>query len=451
MTTALKTGHGPEIRTALPGPKSKAIIAKDEQFVSHSYTRAYPTVIERGEGAYLWDVDGNCFIDFHSGIAVCATGNAHPDVVNAVKRQAEKSLHIATADFYHDLVAPLAEKLAHLAPGKNPKRVFFTNSGTESNEAALKLTRYKTRRPRFLAFINAFHGRSMGSLSLTCSKKVQRKHFAPMLEVTHVPFANCYRCPYHLEYPSCEMHCVKVIEDTWLDRVAPAEDVAAIFVEPAQGEGGYIVPPKEFHPMLKDIAHKYGILYVCDEVQWGMGKTGKMWAIEHWDVTPDVITTAKAIASGLPLGACIADADLMDWPPGAHSTTFGGNPLACAAAIETIRLLENGLMENARVMGSYIMERLHAMQQKHRSIGDVRGLGLLLAVEFVLDRKTKEPAKQMADDIMKECFKRGLMMLTCGISAIRLVPPLVIDRTTTDQALDIFETVVAEMEKKHLK
>ncbi len=452
MKSTMSAPHqAPEVKTALPGPKSKAIIAKDEKYVSHSYTRAYPTVIERGEGAYLWDVDGNCFLDFHSGIAVCSTGNAHPDVVNAVKKQADKALHIATADFYHDLIAPLAEKLAQLAPGDKPKRVFFTNSGTESTEAALKLARYKTRRPRFLAFINAFHGRSMGSVSLTCSKKVQRAGFSPMLEVTHVPYANCYRCPYHLEYPSCEMHCVKVIEDVWLDRVAPAEDVAAIFVEPVQGEGGYVVPPKEFHPMLLEIAHKYGILFVSDEVQFGMGKTGKMWAIEHWDVVPDIITTAKAIASGLPLGACIADADLMDWKPGAHSTTFGGNPLACAAAIETIRLLEEGLMKNAQVMGDYMRNALLDLQKKHKSMGDVRGLGLLLAVEFVLDRKTKVPAKAMANDIMMRCFELGLMTLTCGVSGIRLCPPLIVDKATIDQAMAIFDRVITEMEKKHLK
>jgi 4-aminobutyrate aminotransferase len=450
MTTATASRFAPEIKTELPGPKSKNIIAQDEQYVSPSYTRVYPTVIDRGEGAYLWDVDGNCFLDFHSGVAVCSTGNAHPDVVSAVKRQAEKSLHIATADFYHELVAPLAAKLSELAPGDKPKRTFFTNSGTESNEAAIKLARYKTRRPRYLAFINAFHGRSMGSVSLTCSKKIQRLGFAPMLEVTHVPYASCYRCPYHLEYPGCEMHCVKEIENTWLDRVAPAEDVAAIVVEPAQGEGGYIVPPKEFHPMLKEIAHKYGILYICDEVQWGMGKTGKMWAIEHWDCTPDIITTAKAIASGLPLGACIADADLMDWPPGAHSTTFGGNPLGCAAALETIRLLEDGLMENARVMGDYCMDQLKAMQERHPSIGDVRGIGLLLALEFVLDRKTKEPAREMANEIMAECFRRGLMLLTCGQSTVRLIPPLVIDKTTADQALEILDTVIGDMERKYL-
>ena len=451
MTTIVPSKYAPEIKTALPGPKSKAIIDVDSKYVSQSYTRTYPTVIERGEGSYLFDVDGNCYVDFHSGIAVCSTGNAHPDVVNAVKRQAERSLHIATADFYHDLVAPLAKKLAELAPGNNPKRVFFTNSGTESTEAALKLARYKTKRPRFLAFIDAFHGRTMGSVSLTCSKKVQRQGFSPMLEVTHVPYANCYRCPYHLEYPSCEMHCVKVIDDVYLDRVAPAEDVAAIFVEPCQGEGGYIVPPKEFHPMLSAIAKKHGILYVDDEVQWGMGKTGKMWAIEHFDCTPDIISTAKAIASGLPLGAIIADADLMDWPPGSHSTTFGGNPVACAAAIETIRLLEDGMIANAKTMGDYFRDRLLAMQEVHPSMGDVRGLGLLLAVEFVLDRKTKEPAVDMANEIMDQCFRRGLMLLTCGKSGIRLVPPLVVDKTTADQGLDIFEAVVGDMEKKYLK
>lgn len=451
MTTIAPSKYAPEIKTALPGPKSKAIIDVDSKYVSQSYTRTYPTVIERGEGSYLFDVDGNCYVDFHSGIAVCSTGNAHPDVVNAVKRQAERSLHIATADFYHDLVAPLAKKLAELAPGNNPKRVFFTNSGTESTEAALKLARYKTKRPRFLAFIDAFHGRTMGSVSLTCSKKVQRQGFSPMLEVTHVPYANCYRCPYHLEYPSCEMHCVKVIDDVYLDRVAPAEDVAAIFVEPCQGEGGYIVPPKEFHPMLSAIAKKHGILYVDDEVQWGMGKTGKMWAIEHFDCTPDIISTAKAIASGLPLGAIIADADLMDWPPGSHSTTFGGNPVACAAAIETIRLLEDGMIANAKTMGDYFKDRLLAMQEVHPSMGDVRGLGLLLAVEFVLDRKTKEPAVDMANEIMDQCFRRGLMLLTCGKSGIRLVPPLVVDKTTADQGLDIFEAVVGDLEKKYLK
>jgi len=451
MTTIAPSKYAPEIKTALPGPKSKAIIDVDSKYVSQSYTRTYPTVIERGEGSYLFDVDGNCYVDFHSGIAVCSTGNAHPDVVNAVKRQAERSLHIATADFYHDLVAPLAKKLAELAPGNNPKRVFFTNSGTESTEAALKLARYKTKRPRFLAFIDAFHGRTMGSVSLTCSKKVQRQGFSPMLEVTHVPYANCYRCPYHLEYPSCEMHCVKVIDDVYLDRVAPAEDVAAIFVEPCQGEGGYIVPPKEFHPMLSAIAKKHGILYVDDEVQWGMGKTGKMWAIEHFDCTPDIISTAKAIASGLPLGAIIADADLMDWPPGSHSTTFGGNPVACAAAIETIRLLEDGMIANAKTMGDYFRDRLLAMQEVHPSMGDVRGLGLLLAVEFVLDRKTKEPAVDMANEIMDQCFRRGLMLLTCGKSGIRLVPPLVVDKTTADQGLDIFEAVVGDLEKKYLK
>lgn len=451
MTTIAPSKYAPEIKTALPGPKSKAIIDVDSKYVSQSYTRTYPTVIERGEGSYLFDVDGNCYVDFHSGIAVCSTGNAHPDVVEAVKRQAERSLHIATADFYHDLVAPLAKKLTELAPGNNPKRVFFTNSGTESTEAALKLARYKTKRPRFIAFIDAFHGRTMGSVSLTCSKKVQRQGFSPMLEVTHVPYANCYRCPYHLEYPSCEMHCVKVIDDVYLDRVAPAEDVAAIFVEPCQGEGGYIVPPKEFHPMLSAIAKKHGILYVDDEVQWGMGKTGKMWAIEHFDCTPDIISTAKAIASGLPLGAIIADADLMDWPPGAHSTTFGGNPIACAAAIETIRLLEEGMIANAKTMGDYFRDRLLAMQEVHPSMGDVRGLGLLLAVEFVLDRKTKEPAVDMSNEIMDECFRRGLMLLTCGKSGVRLVPPLVVDKTTADQGLDIFEAVIGDLEKKYLK
>ena len=439
----------PRILTKLPGPKSTKIINKDKQFVSQSYTRAYPTVIDHAKGAYIWDVDGNCFVDFHSGIGVCSTGNCAPEVVEAVKQQAEKALHIASADFYHKPVGDLAAKMAEITPGGKDKRSFFTNSGTETVEAAIKLARYNTRRPRMIAFIGAFHGRSMGALSLTCSKGTQRRYFAPMLsEVTHVPYAYCYRCPYNLIYGKCDMACVRFIEEVILQKVAPAEEVAAIVVEPIQGEGGYIVPPKEFHPMLKNICEKYGILYVVDEIQAGMGRTGRMFAIEYWNVVPDILTAAKAIASGLPLGACVASKKLMSWEPGAHSTTFGGNPIACAAALKTIDLLQGGLIKNAERIGKFIMKRLENMKAKYEIMGDVRGKGLMIGIELVKSKKTKEPAGELAEKTMQECFRNGLMLLTCGQNSVRLIPPLTIDEETTNLGLNIFEKVIVKMNKQ---
>jgi 4-aminobutyrate aminotransferase len=433
----------PHIGTKLPGPKSKKLINKDEKFVSQSYTRAYPAVIDHAKGAYIFDSDGNSYIDFHAGIGVCATGNCHPEIVAVVKKQAEKAIHIASADFYHPLVGKLAEKLAQITPGTKEKRVFFGNSGTEAVECALKLARYNKRKPRMIAFIGAFHGRTMGSLSLTCSKITQRKYFAPMLpEVTHVPYAYCYRCPFNLEYGSCDIACVKFIDEVILQKVAPAEDVAAIFVEAIQGEGGYIVPPVEFHPRLKKVAEKYGIYYVVDEVQSGMGRTGRMFAIEHWGVVPDIITVAKALASGMPIGACIAPKKLMSWVPGAHSTTFGGNPIACAAALKTIELLENGLMKNAEKMGKYIMPRLKKMWEDYDIIGDVRGKGLMIGIEFVKDKKSKKPAADYANEVEQQCFRNGLMLLTCGPNGVRFIPPLIIDEDIADKALEIFEKVV---------
>lgn len=442
----------PLIKTRLPGPKSKKIIKQDEKFVSPSYTRTHPVVIEKGEGTFLWDVDGNRFLDFHSGIGVTATGNVHPRVVKAAIRQMKKALHIATADFYHQPVAELAKKITSISPGKFPKRVFFTNSGTEAVEAAFKLARYNRRRPRTIAFINAFHGRTMGSLSLTCSKQIQRQRFAPLVpEVTHVPYAYCYRCPYHLTFPSCNFHCVQVIEDVYLNKVAPADEVAALVVEPIQGEGGYVVPPPGYHQRLKKMCEKFGILFVADEVQSGMGKTGKMFAIEHWDTVPDIIATAKALGSGLPIGAAIASSKLMSWEPGAHSTTFGGNPVACAAALETIKLLENGLMKNAERVGKVLMEELDRMMERHDIIGDVRGKGLMIGVEIVKDKKSKKPMPEWAEAIMMEAFRRGLMLLTCGPNTLRIVPPLVI---TTEQAmagLAILEKSIAAFETRKKK
>jgi 4-aminobutyrate aminotransferase len=442
----------PKIKTRPPGPKSRKLIARDERYVSQSYTRAYPTVLSYAQGAYIWDVDGNCYIDFHSGIGVCSTGNCHPQVVEAIKRQVDKSVHFASADFYHEPVGKLAEKLAKIVPGEVPRRTFFSNSGAEAVEAGFKLARYNKRKPRMIAFIGAFHGRTMGALSLTCSKGTQRRYFAPLVpEVTHVPYAYCYRCPFNLTYPKCSLACIQFIEDEILQKVAPAEEVAAIAVEPIQGEGGYIVPPPRWLPALKALAEKYGILLIMDEVQSGMGKTGKMFAMEHWNVTADIVLVAKALASGVPLGACIADRKLMSWEPGAHSTTFGGNPMACAAASATIELLENGLMRNAQRMGNYIMKRLNAMMRRYAIIGDVRGKGLMIGIEFVKSRKTKEPAAELATWIADECFRHGLMLLTCGKNSVRFLPPLIISQDTVDQALEIFEKVVAKAQAKKKK
>jgi 4-aminobutyrate aminotransferase len=442
----------PKIRTKLPGPKSKKLIARDERFVSQSYTRAYPAVLSHAQGAYMWDVDGNCYIDFHTGIGVCSTGNCHPKVVEAIKEQAEKAVHIPSADFYNEPVGKLAEKLSEIVPGKGRKRTFFSNSGTEAVETAFKLARYNRKRPRTIAFINGFHGRTMGSLSLTCSKMTQRKYFAPLVpEVTHVPYAYCYRCPFNLTYPKCDFACLKFIDEEILNKVAPADEVAAIVVEPIQGEGGYVVPPPGYLPKLKALAERYGILLIMDEIQSGMGKTGKMFAMEHWNVTADIVVAAKALASGVPLGACVASPKLMSWEPGAHSTTFGGNPMACAAALATIDLIENGLMQNAARMGKYIMKYLEGMMNRYSIIGDIRGKGLMIGIEFVKSRKTKEAAPEMTNQIAYECFRNGLMLLTCGKSVIRFIPPLVISQNTVDQALEIFEKVVKKFQSKKRK
>lgn len=439
----------PKIKTRLPGPKSRQLIDRDERYVSQSYTRAYPTVLSHAQGAYLWDVDGNCFIDFHTGIGVCSTGNCHPQVVEAIKKQAEKAIHIPSADFYHEPVGKLAQKLSEIVPGNYPKRTFFSNSGAEAIETAFKLARYNRKRPRTIAFINGFHGRTMGALSLTCSKLNQRKYFAPLVpEVTHVPYGYCYRCAFNLTYPKCDIACVKFIEEEILDKVAPADEVAAIVVEPIQGEGGYIVPPPRYLPRLKALAEKYGILVIMDEIQSGIGKTGKMFAMEHWNVTADIVVIAKALASGMPLGACVASRKLMSWEPGSHSTTFGGNPIACAAGLVTIELLENGLMRNATRMGNYIMKHLKQMMKRYAIMGDVRGKGLMIGIEFVKNRRTKERAPEMTEQIAQKCFRKGLMLLTCGKNVIRFVPPLIISQHTADQALDVFEKTVKKFNSK---
>ncbi len=430
----------PNLVTALPGPKARAIIERDDAVVSPSYTRSYPLVVARGKGAMIEDVDGNRFLDCTAGIAVVSTGHCHPKVVEAIQQQAERLIHMSGTDFYYQNFVELAEKLSMLAPGDMPRRVAFGNSGTEAIEAALKLARYHTGRGQFIAFFGAFHGRTMGSLALTGSKSTQKKGFFPVMQgVHHIPYANCYRCAYGKTPDSCAVECVKVIEDQLFRQTLPPEEVAAIFVEPVQGEGGYIVPPKKFFDELKRVAEKNDILIVADEVQSGMGRTGKMFASEHFDLVPDVMALAKGIASGMPLGATVARADLMDWPPGAHASTFGGNPVCISAALATIELLEKELVGNAAIVGAHMKARLADFSQRFPLVGDVRGLGLMIGIEFVRDQATKERAPDLRDRIVQMCFERGLLVLGAGPNSIRLSPPLIITKDQADHAVDTIE------------
>lgn len=435
----------PTIKTVLPGPVASGLIQKDGRYVSPSYTRIYPLVAEKGQGLWVEDVDGNLFLDFTSGIAVCATGHCHPLVVEAIKKQADRLLHMSGTDFYYRPQIALAEKLSSLVPGEGDKKVFFGNSGAEAIEAAFKLARWHTRRELNIAFFGAFHGRTMGALSLTASKAIQKKHYNPLVPgITHVPYPYCYRCAYGLTYPRCGLECVHWIEDTLFRTIMPPEEVAAIFVEPIQGEGGYIVPPTEFHGALHTVAQKYGILYVADEVQSGMGRTGKMFAMEHFAVAPDIVAVAKGIASGLPLGAMIAPSTIMDWEAGSHASTFGGNPVSCQAALATINLLEEQLMANAAVQGERLMAGLRSLQDTLECIGDVRGKGLMVGVELVKNRDTKERAGDWRNKIIMEAFRKGLLLLGCGENTIRLCPSLTVSPEEVDVCLSIFEEVVRE-------
>jgi 4-aminobutyrate aminotransferase len=433
----------PEIKTELPGPVAQKLIATDEQFTSPSYTRDYPLVVGRGQGAMIEDVDGNRFLDFTSGIAVCSTGHCHPRIVDAIQRQAASLIHMSGTDFYYEPQVRLAEKLAAVAPGNSPKKVFFTNSGAESVEAAFKLARYHTRRPRVLAFKGAFHGRTMGALSLTGSKAIQRAGFAPLVPgVTHVDYPNMYRSG--LDEEACTDATIRQIEELFAQTV-PAEEVAAIFVEPIQGEGGYIVPPANFHRRLKELMDKHGILFIADEVQAGMGRTGKMYAMEHWGIEPDILCSAKGIASGMPLGAMIAKESVMNWVPGSHASTYGGNPICCAAALETIALLEESLINNSALVGGYLQDRLAGLMEEHEVIGDVRGKGLMIGVELVKNRETKERAVDLRNELVHACYRRGLLMLGCGPNTIRFCPPLMITKDDAETATRIFSEALREV------
>ena len=421
MTTEVR---GPRLRTKLPGPKAAELIERDSRAMSPSFTRAYPFVMESGEGCWVTDVDGNVFLDCTAGIAVCATGHAHPQVVEAVQEQAARFLHMSGTDFYYRVEIELAERLEAVVNPGTPSRVFFTNSGAEAVEGAMKLTRYATGRPNFIAFLGAFHGRTLGALSLTASKAGQRRRFAPLLpSVFHAPFPSSAR-------GVTTQQSLEQIEQL-LATVAPPDSVAAVFVEPIQGEGGYLVPPADFLPELRELTAKHGILLVTDEVQSGMGRTGRFLAAEHWSVEPDVVCLAKGIASGLPLGAFVARGDLMNWAPGSHGSTFGGNPVACAAALATLDLLQGGLIQNAALVGDRLLAGLRDLKDRHPAIEDVRGLGLMVALEF--------GTPDQANSLVQRAFNNGLLLLTAGSRAVRVAPPLVLTEQEAGVALDLIE------------
>jgi len=434
-----------------PGPKAREYLKRDSQVISPSYPRASPFIMDRGVDCEVWDVDGNRFIDLAAGIAVCSTGHSHPKVVEAIRSQAERFIHISS-DFYHPLWIEFSERLAGIAPFDEPAKVFLANSGTEAVEAAIKLARHHTGRQQFIGFYGAFHGRTMGALSFTASKPVYRHGFLPLMSgVTHVPFPDPYRpvlrTASQQDYGEA---VVQFIEEVVLKHVVPPDDCAAVLLEPIQGEGGYVVPADGFLPALRRLCDKYGILMIVDEVQSGVGRTGRWWATEHWGVEPDIVCAAKGIASGMPIGAMIARESIMDWPTGAHGNTFGGNPVACSAGLATLDLIEEWMMRNAAEVGEYTLDALAEIQSRHRSIGDVRGKGLMIGVEFVTDRKSKKPAKKLRERILDKAFAHGLLMLGCGESTIRLSPPLSISQKLMDEALVLFESAITESEAEGL-
>jgi 4-aminobutyrate aminotransferase len=435
----------------LPGPKAKAVIERDQIVISPSYPRSYPFVMDHGRGTEVWDVDGNRFLDFAAGIAVTSTGHSHPKVVKAIQEQAEKFLHIS-ADFYHDKWVQLGEKLDEIAPFKEDAVSFMTNSGTESVEASIKLARYYNNCTQFIGFLGAFHGRTFGSLSFTASKPVYREGFYPLMSgVTHIPFPNPYR-PVLQSKPGEDYGeaVVRFLEEQILGKLLPHEDVAAILVETIQGEGGYIVPAPGFFPALRELCNKYDILMIVDEVQSGMGRTGKWWAIEHFGVEPDIICVGKGVASGIPLGAIIARQSVVTWPYGSHGNTYGGNPVACAAGLATIDLIESEYMANAADVGEYALDALEELQARHPSIGDVRGIGLMIGVEFVKDRETKEAAHNLRDRVVQLAFERGLLTLGCGRSTVRIAPPLSISRSEMDDGLKLLDQAIMLAERENM-
>ncbi len=447
-TQTITSNAGPRIRTSLPGPKAQKVLQGDAQYISPSYTRSYPLVVKRGRGAIVEDVDGNEFLDFSAGIAVVSTGHCHPEVVAAIQRQAAELIHMSGTDFYYESLVTLAERLQKVAPMSGPIRAYYGNSGAEAIEAAIKLSRYHTKRQGIIAFYGAFHGRTMGALSLTSSKTQQRRRFFPLVPgVTHVPYPNVYRKPEGMTEAEHIAECVRFIEDRVFKTIMPPEECAAIFIEPIQGEGGYLPAPAEFVRELRRICDQNGILLVVDEVQSGAGRSGKWWAIEHTGVEPDIITIAKGIASGMPLGIMLARAEIMDWIPGSHASTFGGNPVCIEAALATMDILEREAIHNAEVVGAYIMKRISPWVKTHSMVGDVRGRGLMIGVEIVKDKKNKAPAHDERERIVELAFARGLLFLGAGENSIRIAPPLIITQEQADIAMDVLEECIGIVEK----
>jgi len=433
----------------LPGPKAKALIKRDSSVISPSYPRGYPFVMDRGKGTEVWDVDGNRFLDFAAGIAVASTGHSHPAVVKAIQEQAEKFIHISS-DFYHQSWIELGEKLDEISPFEEAAISFMTNSGTEAVEAAIKLARYHTGRSNFIGFTGAFHGRTMGAVTFTASKPHYHRGFYPLMNgVVHAPYPYPYRPVLEKRHGEDEGQAVvRYIEEEILAHILPADEVAGILLEPIQGEGGYIIPPAGFFPALRKLCDRHGILLIADEVQCGMGRTGKWWAIENFNVEPDIITTAKGIASGMPLGAMIARKSVVTWPKGAHGNTYGGNPIACAASLATLKLIEDEYMQNAAEVGQYTLDALAEIMARHNSIGEVRGIGLMIGIEFVKDRKSKLAAEELRDRIVDLAFERGLLTLGCGKSVIRISPPLSISKDEINEGLFILEEAITIAEKE---
>lgn len=433
----------PHIRTPLPGPKAQALIARDRPVTTPSYPRDYPFVMARGRGAEVWDVDGNRFLDFMSGIGVASTGHAHPQVVQAIKEAADDFLHISS-DYWHERMTRVAEKINALDPMREPVQVLMCQSGTESVEGALKLARYVTGRPRFIGFLGGFHGRTMGSLAFTSSKYTQQAGFFPTMPgVTHVPYPNPYR-PL-LAGADQGQAVLDYIENVLFQSNLPPSEVAAIMVEPIQGEGGYLVPPDGFLPGLRALCDRHGILLIFDEVQCGVGRSGRMFASQHWGVAPDIMTLAKGLASGLPIGLVIARHALMEkWKRGAHGNTFGGNPLCCAAALATLDLVEREYAANAAAVGAYFLERLRGLAERFECIGEVRGKGLMIGMELVTDRSSRTPARALCEALLTRAFHNGLLLLSCGMSTVRFIPPLMIDRSHVDEAMGLIEIALRE-------
>jgi 4-aminobutyrate aminotransferase len=446
------SSFAPRINGPLPGPKARAIVEADDRWISPSYTRSYPLVAKRGRGTRIEDVDGNEFLDFAAGIAVTSTGHCHPEVVKAIQQQAAELIHMSGTDFYYEGMVTLAERLSAVAPMPGPHRFYYGNSGAEAVECALKLARYHTGRQNIIAFLGAFHGRTMGALSLTASKPQQKRRFAPLVPgVTHIQYPYAYRgCPDGTaqEQEAFALGCARYIEERLFKTMLPPEEVAAIFVEPIQGEGGYVVAPTVFMRELRRICDRHGILLVADEVQSGAGRTGKWWAIQHTGVEPDIVCMAKGIASGMPLGICMTRAEIMDWKPGSHASTFGGNPVAIAAALATMDVLEREGIANAAKVGEATLGRLRGWVKTHPIVGDVRGRGLMIGIEIVKDQKTREVAPQLRDRIVDLAFERGLLILGCGETSVRLAPPLVVKQGEVDVALDILEECIEVAQKE---